>query len=433
MQLGKRYKAGEVFNVEKGSLQSSKCVEGEYDFIVAGEDWKKHNAYTHETEALVIAVAASGSLGRTHYVNGKFIASDLCFILTPKPGFEQINLTFYYFYFNQIRADLVRDTAKGTSKLAINYESFTQYEIPVFDATYQNEIFGKLQSLQSLHREADALLARLQANVKRLRQSILQEAIQGKLVDYKPAPGEKTGAELLADIRAEKERRAREAGKKPEAPLPAITPEEVPFEVPEGWVWCRLGEVAIISTGSTPPTGNPDYYLNGDIHWVTSSQTGEEFILAGEKLITKKAVYETRLKIYPKYSLIMALYGQGKTRGQVSELLIEATINQACAAIQLILENNIHRKFIKYCLKENYNSIRQKAFGGSQPNLNGEKVKEIIIPLAPIAVQKFIIESLETQLPYSNQLEQQLAALQAQTERLWKSELQQTFKFESNG
>lgn len=145
------------------------------------------------------------------------------------------------------QTDIIQSQIKATG--STNYAAIRPYHVlditvPLPDLPTQKNIVARLQSLQSLHREADATLARLQANVKRLRQSILQEAIQGKLVDYKPAPGEKTGAELLADIRAEKERRAREAGKKPEAPMPPVTPEEMPFELPEGWVWCRLGEVA---------------------------------------------------------------------------------------------------------------------------------------------------------------------------------------------
>ena len=71
-------KISDLFHFEKGSLQSSKCEEGVYDFITAAADWKKHNDFSHNCEALIFAAAASGSLGRTHYVNGKFISSDLC-------------------------------------------------------------------------------------------------------------------------------------------------------------------------------------------------------------------------------------------------------------------------------------------------------------------------------------------------------------------
>ena len=86
---------GKLFNVEKGSLQSTKNKEGEYTFITASEEWKTHFEFTHDCEAIIYAVGASGSLGRTHYIKGKFIASDLCLILTPKEEYKnKVNLRF---------------------------------------------------------------------------------------------------------------------------------------------------------------------------------------------------------------------------------------------------------------------------------------------------------------------------------------------------
>ena len=73
-------KIKDIFSFEKGSLQSTKSVEGQYDFITASSNWKTHNSFDYDCEALIVAVAASGSLGRVHYANGKFISSDLCFI-----------------------------------------------------------------------------------------------------------------------------------------------------------------------------------------------------------------------------------------------------------------------------------------------------------------------------------------------------------------
>jgi type I restriction enzyme S subunit len=112
---------GKLFNIEKGQLQSTKCTPGKYDFITAAEDWKTHNQYNYECEALIFAAAASGSLGRTHYVDGKFISSDLCFILTPKDEKKYpLNLAFYHFVFNSLRPVLVAATKSGTSKESIN-------------------------------------------------------------------------------------------------------------------------------------------------------------------------------------------------------------------------------------------------------------------------------------------------------------------------
>ncbi|MBR0189368.1 MAG: N-6 DNA methylase [Clostridia bacterium] len=123
-------KIGTLFDIEQGSLQSEKNEDGEYDFITASAEWKKHNTYTHECEAIIFAFGAGGSLGRTHYVNGKFIASNLCFILTPKndSGYE-INMQFYNCYFAAIRNQLVSDLADGTSKLTIGDTDLKEYYI----------------------------------------------------------------------------------------------------------------------------------------------------------------------------------------------------------------------------------------------------------------------------------------------------------------
>lgn len=130
-----KIKIKDLFYFEKGTLQSSKCVPGEYNFITASEEWKTHNEYSHDCEALIFACAASGSLGRTHYVNGKFISSDLCYILTPK---KKVDLLLYKYVFDFVKTDIVSKTATGSAKKAINAKNFGDYELPYFD--YQDQI-----------------------------------------------------------------------------------------------------------------------------------------------------------------------------------------------------------------------------------------------------------------------------------------------------
>ncbi len=127
-----------MFDFEKGQLQSSKNTEGQYTFITAAQEWKTHESFTHDCEALIFAAAASGSLGRTHYYNGKFIASDLCFVLTPKEKYKNlIDIKFYHTIFNSLKEDIVKQTSTGTSKVSINKTNFGNYEIPLFDIDHQ--------------------------------------------------------------------------------------------------------------------------------------------------------------------------------------------------------------------------------------------------------------------------------------------------------
>lgn len=123
-------KIGTLFEVEKGTLQSEKNEEGDYAFVTASTEWKTHISYTNECEAIVFAFGAGGSLGRTHYVNGKFIASNLCFIMTArKNSGYKIDMQFYNNYFAAIRKQLVSDLADGTSKLTIDKTDLEEYYI----------------------------------------------------------------------------------------------------------------------------------------------------------------------------------------------------------------------------------------------------------------------------------------------------------------
>ncbi len=142
-----------------GTLQSEdNNPEGEYDFITAAEKWKKHDSYSHEQEAIVYAVGAEGSLGRAHYVNGKFIASTLCLILTAKnPEKYPVDLEFYSYYLMAIREKIVVALRNGTSKLTIKPEELNEYPIEYFDVTEQKakkkEIIQRIKKLKKLETE----------------------------------------------------------------------------------------------------------------------------------------------------------------------------------------------------------------------------------------------------------------------------------------
>ena len=121
---------GELFNIQRGTLASESNIEGDYPFITAGEEWKTHSDYELDTEAIVYAVSAAGSLGRSHYVNGKFTASNLCIVLTDKhnPNYP-VNMQFWNYYFASLRKQIVSDLADGTSKLTISPEVFENYYV----------------------------------------------------------------------------------------------------------------------------------------------------------------------------------------------------------------------------------------------------------------------------------------------------------------
>lgn len=157
---------GRLFNLEKGTLQSLKNVPGDYNFITASEDWKTHNEYSHECEAIIFAMGASGSLGRTHYVNGKFIASDLCFILTPNEDYQgKINLHYYNNYFVLMREEIIKALARGAAKKAINQRNFKKYKVPFPDYPTQVKIMKQVDQLNEV-------IGKKQNEIKELKNSI---------------------------------------------------------------------------------------------------------------------------------------------------------------------------------------------------------------------------------------------------------------------
>lgn len=150
-------------------------------------------------------------------------------------------------------------------------------------------------------------------------------------------------------------------------------------------MWCKLEDIASIGTGATPLTKCKEYYLNGNIPWVNSSSTKDSVIETPSNYITSRAIQDTNCVVYPKGTLIVAMYGEGKTRGQVSELGIEAATNQACAAICPFEKE--FKNYLKLFFESNYLRLRALAEGGTQPNLNLGKISNYEIPLPPLEEQ----------------------------------------------
>nr|WP_238405774.1 restriction endonuclease subunit S [Segatella copri] len=160
--------------------------------------------------------------------------------------------------------------------------------------------------------------------------------------------------------------------------------------MPKGWVWCKLEDIAYVGTGATPLTACKYYYENGNIAWINSSSTKVPFIAKASNFITQKAIEETNCLVYPKGTLVIAMYGEGKTRGQISELLIDAATNQACAAVRPYSEAT--KKYLKLFFEGNYLHIRALAEGGNQQNLSVGKIQNYEIPLPPLDEQKRILD-----------------------------------------
>lgn len=231
------------------------------------------------------------------------------------------------------------------------------------------------------------------ASIDALKQTLLQLAVMGKLVPQDA--NDEPASELLKRIQAEKAKLIAEGKIKKDKPLPPIAEDEKPFELPQGWEWVRLDELSQVGTGATPLRTKPEYFSPAEISWVNSGETANSHIYKTEQYVSQLALKETNLTVYPKGTLIIAMYGQGKTRGQITELMIEACTNQACATISLYSSDALHRKYVKLFFEKIYDEIREMAAGGAQPNLNLSKVKETFISLPPLPEQHRIVAKVD--------------------------------------
>ena len=318
---------------------------------------------------------------------------------------------------------VIQDLGSGTTVSGIRLEALHGLPLLLPPAAEQARIVAKLEELLS---DLDAGVAELKAAQKKLaqyRQSLLKAAVEGALTAEwrtRNTPAE-AGAQLLERILLE--RRARwearqlarfkEQGKTPPKDWQKKSPEPVQPdstdlpELPEGWVWATIDQIAQVGTGVTPLRSKSAYFNEGTIPWVTSGALNSETVTSAAELVTELALKQCRLELYPIGSLLVAMYGEGKTRGKCSELLIPATINQAIAAIVLEPAAQSSKAYIKAFLLDSYERMRAQASGGVQPNLNLQIVKAIALPLPPYAEQTEVTQLLDGQFDQIS--EQQIA------------------------
>jgi type I restriction enzyme S subunit len=204
----------------------------------------------------------------------------------------------------------------------------------------------------------------------------------------------------------------REAQKKAAEIIPALFFDMFgdPATNPKRWPVAKIGEVCSVQTGSTPSRKNPAYY-DGNIHWVKTAEISGSTIIRTEEKISGLALMESNCKVFPVGTILVAMYGQGQTRGRSAMLGIEAATNQACAAI--LPSDKIIGEFLFCFLQTQYEELRGLAHGGNQPNLNLSMVKTYQVVLPPVGLQSVFKERFEEVVAIQSQ--QSAATQKAET------------------
>ena len=231
----------------------------------------------------------------------------------------------------------------------------------------------------------------------KLKKSILQYAMQGKLVEQDP--NDEPVEVLLEKIRAEKQKLFEEGKiKKKDLEIPIVSQgddnsyyEEVPYKIPENWEWVKLGSIGIWNSGATPPKANCSYYSSATIPWLLTGDLTDSYITNIPNKISELALKETSVKVNPTGSILIAMYGA--TVGKLGILTFPATTNQACCACSKLFQ--IEKLYLFYFLMAERNNFKFRAEGGAQPNISKNKIINTFIPLPPLPEQSRIVDKIE--------------------------------------
>ena len=301
---------------------------------------------------------------------------------------------------------------RGSSYPAVRDTDVLDRSIPVPPSAQQRVIADRLDELFSELDTAVAELQSAQAKLIQYRQSLLKAAVQGDLTAEWRAenPPQETGAELL--VRIVRERRARwEArqleryatqGKSPPKEWQSKYAESAPpdtarlSELPPEWTYASLGQCFEVAVGATPSRKAADYW-NGEVPWVSSGEVQFNRISATRETITRLGLDNSSTQLNPIGSVFLGMIGEGRTRGQVAILDIEAANNQNCAAIW-VSQTDVPTEFIYCWLWSRYDETRRGSSGNNQPALNKSLVQAMPTPLPPAPEAREIVERISTQL-----------------------------------
>ncbi len=280
--------------------------------------------------------------------------------------------------------DLINPLVRGGMRPEIKAKHLLPLEINLPNLEKQKEIVAYFKSIETEDRELKQELTHQQSLLKKLRQQILQEAIEGKLSqDWRAKnPNAEPAGKLLKRIQAEKQQLIKDKKIKNQKPLPAISEAEKPFELPEGWAWCRLGKITNIVRGGSPrPAGDLRYYQGNIPFLKVANLTASTEIYLNKHTYTIKEAGLHKTRKVPKNTLMLT--NSGATLGIPKICGFETTFNDGIAAF-IHMNEELYKPYFYYVLLSKTRwFLDEVSRGQGQPNLNTDIIGETVIFLPP--------------------------------------------------
>jgi type I restriction enzyme, S subunit len=338
-------------------------------------------------------------------------------------------LAKFVYYF--IRQETYRRAAEsemtgsvGQKRVPADFLKKTEIALP--PVAEQKRIVAKVKELLARANTSREHLLKTALILKRFRQAVLAAACSGGLTqDWREThPSVEPAARFLERIDNEL-RGAKGEGEKNRF---LERDEDEDGELPNTWVKSSLGRIFSVETGATPLRRCAAYYQDGTIPWMKTAEVHNSEIWEANEFITPLALRETNVKVFPAGTILIAMYGEGKTRGQVGRLRIEAATNQACAAlVNTQLPTETLDYVYSYCLSQ-YNRLRRSSFGGNQPNLSLGVIKGWSINVPPLEEQDEIAHRVAALFELADIIEERVAAATKRADRLTQAILAKAFR-----
>lgn len=424
-----KYRLGDICTITKGATGIMKAIPGPYTMIALGETDKTHIEYQFDTKAVIIPLVSStghghASMKRVKYCEGKFaLGNILCAVIPNDESFVLAKYLHIYLHWN--REELLVSQMKGMANVSLPMNRIADVMVTVPSIDKQREIIELEKQLVEKELKADSLFADQLTQLENLNQAILQEAVQGKLVPQDPK--DEPASELLKRIKAEKAtlRQAQGKGKK-EKPLPPIKREEIPFEIPENWVWCRLGEICEV---------NPRNKVNDEIDagFIPMPMVSQLFGVKPTYEVRKWGAIKSGFTHFANNDVIVAKITpcfENSKAGIISDLPngigAGTTELNVLRGNQYVLPEYIYAFVKRIDFLKNGERIMKGVAG--QQRVPTDYFYNTLIPLPPLSEQKRIVAEIEKQFALTKQLKEHIIANQQATEQLLKALLHQAFE-----
>ena len=360
-----------------------------YDYYGATGVVDKIESYLFDERLLLIGEDGANLLSRSKdnafFAEGKYWVNNHAHVLDCK---EKVVLDFVAIVINSMPLD---DFITGSAQPKLSQDNLNKIRIPLPPLSEQRRIVSEIEKWFGIIDQLESNEADLRKSIEQTKKKVLDLAIHGKLVPQDP--NDEPASELLKRI-VETHGRASNIGRasNKKSAISSEEIDEVPFEVPEGWVWTKFGLISNVVRGGSPRPAGSELYYNGSIPFMKVADITKDdgmFVYSAQSSIKEAGLKKTRL--IDVNTLVIS--NSGATLGVPKITKFKTTINDGVAAFEGFADEI---KFFAYWyLKTLTKSLRNIDQGAAQPNLNTDLIKDLFIPLPPLSEQKRIVAKIE--------------------------------------